>query len=324
MSTNIRIYAAGGCGINIASWFEQFKGKDDISTIEVCYLDTSEANLKRVDSVDTYLVKGGSSGSGKIQRTNLEPIRESVCDMLVKFPPAQLNIVISSASGGSGSVINILLVKELLAQDQNVVTFLVGSTGSAIEIDNTTFTIRSYERAAKDSGKPIVCHYLENGVDGGRTEVNTRVHKAIVRLAGLFASSNEEIDATDLRNFLDYTKHSKTPPHMVALEFGSGQLKDAPYGRIIAVATLAHRDQEAEIEAFVDYHTTGVISDDTAAHLQLTEPLHFVIIEGLVEEVYQKIAERQASVEKARKARIDNNKSLSRDASGENDTGLIV
>lgn len=324
MTTNIRIYAAGGCGVNVASWFEKFNDAEQISTIAPCYLDTSEANLKKVTSNATYLVRGHSVGSGKVRQANLEPISESVRDMLVTFPPEDLNIVISSGSGGSGSVISTLVTKELLAQGQNVIVFLVGSVGSAIEIKNTTNTIRSYERVAKDESKPVVCHYLENGTDGTRVDVDTQIHKAIVRLAGLFSDNNEEIDRTDLRNFLDYTQYSKTPAHLVALEFENGEVDDAPTGRIISVATLAHKEQSTEIKAFVDYHTVGIISDSVASHLQMSNPLHFVIIDGLFEEVYSAMADRQANIEKTQRARIDNNKSLSRDSSGDSDHGIIV
>ena len=47
MTNTIKIYAAGGFGINIASELARFENKknDGCADISICYIDTSRSNL---------------------------------------------------------------------------------------------------------------------------------------------------------------------------------------------------------------------------------------------------------------------------------------
>jgi hypothetical protein len=46
-SNTVKIYACGGCGTNVAKYFETHRGKSTkgFADIEVCYIDTSMSNI---------------------------------------------------------------------------------------------------------------------------------------------------------------------------------------------------------------------------------------------------------------------------------------
>lgn len=99
---NVTVYCCGGAGINIGSFFEQYRDRSEpgFSLLSTIYIDTSHSNInKNIPDEFTYIFDG-LDGSGKVRKENAEAISISVLDILHKFKPGDLSIVISSASGG--------------------------------------------------------------------------------------------------------------------------------------------------------------------------------------------------------------------------------
>lgn len=89
----IKVYAAGGAGINVA------KQLTDLD-IDVNMIDTSESNLKACGTNNVFLVDG-LDGAGKNRKISYDNFKDISSDVLIKFKPSeQLNVVISSVSGG--------------------------------------------------------------------------------------------------------------------------------------------------------------------------------------------------------------------------------
>lgn len=89
----ISIYACGGSGVNIAKMIK------DIDA-EINFIDTSVSNLKSVNSPNVFLVDA-MDGAGKDRSVAYENFKDISGDVLLKYKPSeQLNIVISSLSGG--------------------------------------------------------------------------------------------------------------------------------------------------------------------------------------------------------------------------------
>lgn len=102
MSENsIAVYGAGGFGINIASQFQRFAGKKDpgFAKIKPYFIDTSKSNLLETVPDNTYLVEG-LDGSGKLRNSNYAIIAEKSKEILHRFKPCSVNIVIHSGGGG--------------------------------------------------------------------------------------------------------------------------------------------------------------------------------------------------------------------------------
>ena len=115
----VRLYAAGGCGLNIGGQLAAHRDRNEtaFANLDIVYVDTSKSNLRNgIDAANVYLIPD-LDGSGKVRSENHAEIGQHIRQILHKFSPADLNIVLSSAAGGSGSVIAPLLASELLASD---------------------------------------------------------------------------------------------------------------------------------------------------------------------------------------------------------------
>lgn len=89
----LKIYSAGGAGTNVA------KQVNDLD-VEVCYIDTSMSNLKGIDSNEVFILEG-MDGAGKNRALTYEGFKDVANEVLIRFKPSeQLNVVISSLSGG--------------------------------------------------------------------------------------------------------------------------------------------------------------------------------------------------------------------------------
>ncbi len=89
----LRIYAAGGAAGNLS------KKVTDLD-VDVCFIDTSNSNLKDISGEHKFLVEG-FDGAGKDRSISYEAFKPHVDDILIRFKPSdRLNIVISSLSGG--------------------------------------------------------------------------------------------------------------------------------------------------------------------------------------------------------------------------------
>ena len=96
----LRLYGAGGAGINCISIFNDVKPDLGAASILTTYIDTSRSNLKPEFKEDDCFLLKGVDGSGKIRRENHKEISESIKKILLDHKPGDFNIVVSSASGG--------------------------------------------------------------------------------------------------------------------------------------------------------------------------------------------------------------------------------
>lgn len=105
----ISVYAAGGAAINIVGpllSLPQDERDPGFAKLNIALLDTSRSNLPDVPHVEDhfYHVEGRgedkTDGSGKVRATNLKATQSAAPDILHRFAPGNLNIIISSGSGG--------------------------------------------------------------------------------------------------------------------------------------------------------------------------------------------------------------------------------
>ena len=103
----LTVYGCGGAGSNITKEFFSLNTKDNsiFSDIIPVVLDASDSDFTTdIPDEYMYIVKDGSGeqleGAGKIRATNYDHIKQSIKDMLVKYPPTNFNIVVHSNSGG--------------------------------------------------------------------------------------------------------------------------------------------------------------------------------------------------------------------------------
>lgn len=330
MTGNIRVFAAGGCGSNIGKQLIAEKmvsqSYPGFATIEVAFLDTSDSNLRNVNPELVHLIEN-RDGSGKMRTTNVDEISRQVRSILQKFSPMDLNIVISSASGGSGSVFAPLVVQELLNEDKLTVVILIGSTDSVIEHQNTVRTIMSMESMSLRTKKPVPVIYFQNETDLSRSAINNEVLKTIAYLAILFSRQNEELDSADLQNFLYYDRVSTLPPRLVGLEINVGTKPITGPGKLVTLVTLSSRNvtQLPTMDEPPAARFSGYLSDEVAssefikADPVVSYGVYFGAMKYVVKMLESTLSEKES---KLKAVVIDDPLAAAKDV--KHDTGLVL
>lgn len=203
------IYACGGAGINVV---KQIKDLD----ININYIDTSASNLKAVKSENIYLVED-MDGAGKNRVVAYENFKGNAADVLVRFKPSeQLNIVISSLTGGSGAILASLITKELVDQGHNTIVIGLDSDGSLIELSNSVKTLKTYRAISKQISKPIPLYYVNQAT---RSDADRQALGFITLMALVIDKKRTaEFDNSDLNSFLYFDKTTVNDPSVSVIE----------------------------------------------------------------------------------------------------------
>lgn len=201
----VRIYACGGGGINLGKEYLLDGHTGDVADIDVAFIDTSDSNLSDALVDKSWLFKD-LDGSGKIRNSNDKIIAKAVPDILRKFAPGDLNIVIFTASGGTGSVAGPLILKQLLADGHATIGVVTGSHESIKTTENTIGTMKTLDAIARATDKPVVIHFGMNEPDVPRSHIDTEAHLIIRAMAVLCSRRNHGLDTADIASFLQFNK----------------------------------------------------------------------------------------------------------------------
>lgn len=262
--SRVNVYCCGGAGINIGSLLE-----DTISQKQLDYsifnLDTSEANISG-RTKNTYLFKSEatetSSGSGKIRTTNRSEITNELPQVVAQFKPTTFNIVIFSATGGSGSAIGPMLLANLLKAGQMAIAFVVVGLEDSVGANNALSTMNSLDGISGNAGLPVVGSFYMNDQFQSIADVNSEVVANIVRLSVLLSDSIQHTDSNDIINWAQYTKSTKLPSvtstlHIVD-ESGATAIEYP-----LAVASLLLDKTVPPLQLNAEYDVTGYHSLET-------------------------------------------------------------
>jgi hypothetical protein len=325
---NIRLYVCGGVATEICKVFEQDRGNTAVGygALMPCYVDTSDSDLdSSISREHVYLLEKKTDGeevhgSGKVRLENGEDIARVIKDIVQRFQPGDFNIIVSSTSGGSGSVFAPMLAKELLSRGFNTVAFGVGTTGDIQEIENNVKTLKSYDAIARLTKNPLPMFYTQYEKGRKSLDVQEQVREVISGLTVLFSRQNRGIDTRDLANWQNYTNvpaASHYEAKLVSLHMVDSDEKFNEVGQIITVASLAQPGADIDLPTIPAYRLRGISSVKAVA-----APVHFIVAEGqLIEAVTQfeknlrALTEQQNSVVK--------NRALSSDADKPDANGIV-
>lgn len=291
MSNTMRVYFCGGAAINIASAMVARSGyghpSDARARLEVALIDTSRANITKIavnhDLIKDcfYQIEGVNGeeidGSGMERKTNLKAAQIAVPDILNQYPARDINIVVHSGSGGSGSVAGPTLVSELLKRGENVVVLMIGSSGCLKESKNTRDTIMTYQSISQLRQRPVVCCYFDNATHSMKVN-NDSATMLIDLLAAVWSGNNHGLDRKDLENFLNYQVVTQFPVGLVGLGVVSGS--DTPRVekgiKISTLLSLVDENNDPTLDIAVPYRTFGICENN----LLLALPMHIYTLQG--------------------------------------------
>ncbi|UYE93423.1 tubulin [Shewanella phage FishSpeaker] len=226
---SLRYYFCGGAGINIGKAICQSPktaispGNRDAVFVG---LDSSGANdpegafeVCRMPSLN------GSdelaNGSGKVQSTNYPKAVPFIKDMLSKHVPGAYNVVVFSTSGGTGGMLAVVLIRELLQLNLPVVAVCISDHTSVIEMKNSVTTLRNLANQTSPSqlDRPIAFIEAINDNEHTRGQVNKRIINDLNLLSIFLSNNNEEADYKDILNLLNYNKVIGVPASLSRIKF---------------------------------------------------------------------------------------------------------
>lgn len=311
---NIRIYYAGGFGMNIGS-MASFPG------VESCYIDSSRSNQnENVDQENVLFVKGikDVGGSGGHRANNYRFIAEALPGFLDRFPPADLNIVVFSKAGGTGSVAGPLIMGALLKDRHPAVAVTIGDKSSKKYLENTINTMKSLEGQSASSGLPFVMSHHDN-TNRPRGEVDQDVLYSIEALVELGSQKNADLDVMDVTNFFQYSTVVNAPAQLMGLTIYDNRQLAAKCIEPVAIASLYTSRDDYRGFGDAKYTTYGFAPHEVLE----SKELHYVINQNSVEVLFNELNDaetelmRKYSSQKQRRSFVDPDDNM-------DDSGMVL
>lgn len=317
MQKCFNIYGLGGAGINNLNFLLK-NTKHGKFIDNVLGVDFSDAN-PGTDGAYHIERMEGAEGSGSNKATNVSQAPDLIQRALAKLPPNKLNIVIYSASGGSGAVLGPYMVRELVKKEIPVLSIVIGDSTSIKEMDNTVGTLRSLSAQAVALDSPVLFCYRENNTKNTQGAVNAEVARVIDNALLMLNLNNERIDYADIKNLFFFTSVVKADPILSEVSF-CDEAKVAEYKRMPVAALSLYSDID-QIRAPFDnllYRKAGLFTEGTKGFV---ETAHVVLDHGTtllaLEEMMKEQAAKQAELSGRHKAK-------KMDLTGATDDGMFL
>lgn len=285
---NTRIYCCGGTGINLGSMITS-------PVIETCFIDASRSNRPaQLDQEKVHYIPG-LEGSGSNPAQNFKVISDNIPEILEKFPPADFNIVLSSAGGGSGSVIGRIILRNLLQKKAATVIVLIGDGSSSTYLKNTINTLKSLELLSLNSDQPVVMSYHQNNQGVSRSDVNQEVLFAIEALGVMANQDNDELDVADVTNWQQYNKVTAVHPQLSCLNIHTSRRDAMTVAEPVSILSLWPSKDEMNAFGDAQYVTNGFPRN---LDQMVAEQLHFIINIPGIEEINTALTDRQNELDR--------------------------
>lgn len=319
----ITTFFCGGGATNIGSSYIEPKLTKGMGIINPVFCDTSNSNIRRLNGGANKLaieLLPDTDGSGGVRGENHEAIGDIAKSIILRNPPTSLNIVVFTASGGSGSVFGPYIAKELIAQGESVIVIVIGSEESLIRANNTIKTLKTLDyMASQILKKPITMFFAHNKPGDRYSVVDEQVHGALGALSVLASGQNDGLDTKDLANFFQFSPVSTALPQLALLEIVDATGGDLFHSTPVALASLYTERDAPRINLMADYDCHGYVPDVTL----ITKELHFVITCDDVIRIAREIETRVADITSKANARSQKT-NIVRDTDQATSGGIIL
>lgn len=301
----IRLFACGGAAANLGKKFSKdYRQPKGFANVEVCFIDSSDSNIMGSATPEQVYLIEGLDGSGGHRKENAEKIKDMHLDFLQRFKPEQFNIVLFSYSGGSGSVIGPLLWRELIKRGCPTIILGIESYEAYNDIENTLATIGTLRNFALKAGVPAVMRTVVNDEKTSQAENDKLLLSTLTSLRALFSRQNVGLDNKDVEHWLNFPKvTSYDNTALAAMRLYGNESKFEDGLRVISVASLAKTGEVPMLPFRPEVHFKGYMDDAVAKDIE-SLPLHFVIVDGVVEQHVESLEKVLREKDEADAARV--------------------
>lgn len=307
MTITINIYGNGGTGMNLAKVYAKFaeQQRAGFATINTFFVDTSDSNVDEHVPADKFFrIEGDDDiqvdGSGKKRDTNYDAIEAAINPILNRFPAADINVLMNSTGGGSGSVIGPLMLREMLARGEKVVSVVVGITSCRQEVVNTRNSLLSYENIAVEVEQPVNVFYREN-TGRSRQAVDREVHTFLAGLTVMFSGQNRELDKEDYNNFLNYQRVTNYTPQLTFIDLYSKEVKLDKGQSLVSLLTVVDNEEDTtESNIPTEYQAAGFIHPSARQNFKAAAPVHLAVVAGYFNPIISDLEKRLKNFDETR------------------------
>lgn len=323
----LAIYCAGAFGIKTGLRTPQTNADTRIS-----YIDTSEANLSSdIDASKVYRIavpaepgQTQRGGAGQDRKRAYKAILPHIPDLLEKFVPGEFNILVASVSGASGSSAIALLAREMIKRDQSFMIITVGELSTPKYLTNTKDSWATFENLSLSLNRPINMAYFENRPGVLPSSIDNDVQFVIESIQALTTRFNEDLDESDIYNWLNYNNVTKVGAQLSCISISDNAKSASAVLEPIATLSLFKSRDDYRVVGTPHYIKAGYPLIKEGTDDGFTQ-LHFVINTISVDEISKRLKEAETTQNQThgnyrqRTALVD-----MRDVSGKDDDMFVV
>jgi hypothetical protein len=299
---HVNIIGCGGTGVNIVdelgSVSKASKGMPNVTRI---IIDSCIANINSNDTdVQRYIIPG-MEGAGSNRGFCFDQAAGHVTAILQKYKPADYNILIFSTSGGTGSVMGPLLVKELLSRGSNVIILVVTSSESSKGVENTINTINTLRKISINVKKPVIATFNHNTSTQSREMINRQIVEQLKCLVLLLSGQTSELDRQDITNWLSYNAIlPNIPPQLTELSIAAVKTNEVPKfeNTVLAVIQLLVSKVSPPLDLKQAYNKTGYLHASLVNNAEEPLPNCYFVLH--IDYITQMVSTFEAMNEKAK------------------------
>lgn len=341
MKGNLHLIGCGGAGTNIAiDVYNRLKNLEkNCSNVTLRLLDTTDKTIQAhadYKSVFTKIVskrltinKIDGTGSERKDPALVKDIQENIKSFMDTGLPNNINdyyIIISSASGGSGSLINPLLTKTMLEMDYTVLNVMVGDSSNYLNLNNTINTMVGMNAIAKQAKACIPYIFYNNTVDNVTTVKsekvnNDKIYKLLALISLYSSGSNKNLDHEDMRKFYNPNRYKtfNIQPGIYTLGVAEGKLTDEK--TLLARTLITDKDEDVDIEVRLLHNKVGTVNKENETTLSVY-PNYLLFRKGVINNIVKDFKDELKVLESLKKTKSDDFNSL--DDAIDDDSGLIL
>lgn len=259
--SNLRVYALGGAGINIAHQWKLHGKTKQARLADIVGLDTSDANIPADGAFPVFPLEGGR-GSGKNRAENIEGIPGYIEQAMNKHKPGTFNII-SFSSSSSGGLLAAFVARFMMQHGHPFMCLMITDTSTTSEQVNTAKTYKSLDGQVRQFNTPIAIDRVNNDKDKTRGEVNAIAVRRLDLMSFFMNDLHDQADYSDIKNLLTFNQFGGIPATLVRPTFVKAEDISSVKGNFVAAMSVYdHPDNVRQLQQDVIYRSVGIATPE--------------------------------------------------------------
>jgi hypothetical protein len=308
----VHIFGLGGTGIKITGRLSDYDVSNKLMpAVTLDLFDTSDSESEFSKDIGINFIKddSGLSGSGGMRGENYGNISDQLPSMLldIEQSPGDVNFLIFSSGGGSGSALAYVALEELLKEDKPVICFISNTPNNINRCNNASLTINSINNLAEDNDIVIPVFLYDTTEHPDFRTTDQLIVKDIIQTSLLLSGNVPGLDDKDRINFLNPVNVSDCGPGVSALNIITGKV-DKPVPNIVSALTVVRYGENDDIGTGADTVFSGILTDDLSelvsdsAESPVNELSMISVKDGTLTDWVANINDRIVTIKKAKDA----------------------